>query len=295
MAQKEKNNSNSNSSSRRKEIVDICLEQFVEKGLYDISIRDLAAALGMQPSGLYYHFKSKDEIVVACAEEAELRLEDMLLLPIFDCPDDISHYVKILGESMPQIVPMMQFFTQVCTTKEYKTDIQPVLERLKKRHREYSIKFAGQLGCKPEEVAPYLYACVAIAANHMIFGENFYYTEPLYLIEGAIRELKTQKGGKPESKAEKKPAENKAEAKAESKAGEKPEDKAENKAEEKPESKTKKKPESKAEAKAEGKAEKKPESRAGGKAGGKPESKAEAKPADKAEGKGNQGYGRKTE
>lgn len=179
--------------NRQKEIIDICLTQFIENGLFNTSARDLAGALDMQPSGLYYYFKSKDEIVVACAEEAGIRLEDVLILPILNSLDDSEDFVGVTEEKMEEAVPVMKFFTQVCTTQEYRRDMQQVLEKMKKRHQEYADRFAERLNCEPEEVAPYLYACVAIVANYMTFGEEFYYRQPFRLIEDAIRTLKERK------------------------------------------------------------------------------------------------------
>lgn len=63
---------------RKEEILTTCLNQFVEKGLYRTTSRDLSGALKLQNSGLYYYFKSKDEAVIACAEEASFLLEDGL-------------------------------------------------------------------------------------------------------------------------------------------------------------------------------------------------------------------------
>lgn len=179
-----------NNRSRKQEIIDICLNRFIENGLYDTSARDLANALEMQPSGLYYYFKSKDDIVVACAEEAGNLLEDALLMPAFDCLYNTGDYVTILEDKMKETIPVMKFFAQACTTKEYRSAMQPVMERMKSRHEEYSHKFAERLNCSPEEVAPYLYACVAIVSNFMIFGEDFYYKKPFQLIANAIQALR---------------------------------------------------------------------------------------------------------
>ena len=62
-------------TDRRKEVVNICLDLFVEKGLYKTSTRDLSKALQLQSGGLYYYFQTKDDVVVACVEAAILPLE----------------------------------------------------------------------------------------------------------------------------------------------------------------------------------------------------------------------------
>lgn len=177
-------------TKRKKEIIDICLEQFIENGLFKTSIRDLSNALHMQQSALYYHFKGKDEIVLACAEEASIRLEDALIAPVFDCLNDLKDLMSLSRQKTAEMAPMMRFFTQVCTTKRYQEDVQPLLERLRERHTTYSVRFAKELNCEPEEIAPYLYACVAIVSNYMIFGEKVYFTRPLELIGQAIQEFK---------------------------------------------------------------------------------------------------------
>ena len=66
-------------TDRRKEVINICLDLFIEKGLTATSTRDLSSALKLQNAGLYYYFESKDETVIACAEEAALRLENALI------------------------------------------------------------------------------------------------------------------------------------------------------------------------------------------------------------------------
>lgn len=180
-------------SNRRKEIIDVCLKEFIENGLCRTSARDLAQALNMQTSGLYYYFKNKDDIVVACAEEAGIYMEDVLILPFLECLDEPDRYQSIAEQHMEESSAMMRFFAQVCTSGEYRGAIQPVLERMKKRHQEYAIKFAESLECKVEEVAPYLYTSVAIFANYMIFGEEFYYVEPFKFLTESVQAFKERK------------------------------------------------------------------------------------------------------
>jgi AcrR family transcriptional regulator len=47
----------------RDEILRVALELFTQKGFEGTSVRDIATALGITQSSLYYHFASKDDIV----------------------------------------------------------------------------------------------------------------------------------------------------------------------------------------------------------------------------------------
>ena len=68
-------------AQRKREILDVCLATFIRRGLYETSVRDLSRALALQSGGIYYWFKDKDDVVVTCAEEAALRLEEHLIAP----------------------------------------------------------------------------------------------------------------------------------------------------------------------------------------------------------------------
>lgn len=66
---------------RKKEIINNCLELLVEKGLTQTTTRELSKAMKLKSGGMYYYFNSKDELIIACAEEAVIRVENSLFVP----------------------------------------------------------------------------------------------------------------------------------------------------------------------------------------------------------------------
>jgi AcrR family transcriptional regulator len=58
----------------RERILDIALELFIEKGFDKTSLREIAEELGFSKAALYYHFASKDDILLAL----HFRLHDIL-------------------------------------------------------------------------------------------------------------------------------------------------------------------------------------------------------------------------
>ncbi|MEU7799648.1 helix-turn-helix domain-containing protein [Micromonospora arborensis] len=56
----------------------VAFELFTEKGFDATTTRDIAAALGMNQSSLYYHFAGKDEIVRSLMETRQRDVEDFL-------------------------------------------------------------------------------------------------------------------------------------------------------------------------------------------------------------------------
>ncbi len=60
--------------STRERILDISLDLFIDKGFDKTSLREIAERLGFSKAALYYHFASKDDILMAL----HLRLHDLL-------------------------------------------------------------------------------------------------------------------------------------------------------------------------------------------------------------------------
>ena len=57
------NKKESTASKRKRQIFDAAIHLFLEKGVANTSMRELAMAVGMTTGGLYHYVKSKDEIV----------------------------------------------------------------------------------------------------------------------------------------------------------------------------------------------------------------------------------------
>ncbi len=63
-------------NNRRELILDASAALFVEKGFVSTSTRDIARATGMLPGSLYYHFASKEDLLVAVFQEGVQRISE---------------------------------------------------------------------------------------------------------------------------------------------------------------------------------------------------------------------------
>lgn len=174
---------------RKKEVINICLEHFVERGLSETSTRSLSNALKLQSGGLYYYFSSKEEAVILCAEEAALRLEDILIFPALEDFEDLGLMMKRLRSRADEMAPMMRFFVSVCASKRYKDGVKPVLERLAKRYDQYADIVAESLHCRKEDIEPYVYMTITAVSNYMIFAEDSYVVPQMKIVKEAITNL----------------------------------------------------------------------------------------------------------
>lgn len=176
-------------TDRRKEVINICLDLFIEKGLTATSTRDLSSALKLQNAGLYYYFESKDEAVIACAEEAAIRLESALIPYALKSINDPDEMMKKLQKRADEMAPTMRFLVTVCASSQYKDKMKPAFDRLAERYDHYAQQVAKKLGCSKEDIEPYVYMVITSVANYMIFCEDSLIYPQIQIAKAAIKSL----------------------------------------------------------------------------------------------------------
>lgn len=157
---------------KRRELLSLCLDCLIEKGLTAVTTKDLCSAAQLQNGGIYYYFTSKDEIVLACAEEAINRIEQAALDVVFEDLNDIRHMMEHLGSMADKMSPTMRFLVSVCVSQEYGEKVKPSLVRLAARYPYYTRRIARLLGCDESEVEPFVHLSILAINNYMIFAER---------------------------------------------------------------------------------------------------------------------------
>ena len=100
-------------------MIGICLDCFVEKGLTVTTTTDLCDANNLQNGGIYYYFDTKEEMVLACAEEAISRIEQGAFSIALEDIKDIANMIDHLGALADELSPVMRFLVSVCVSQEY--------------------------------------------------------------------------------------------------------------------------------------------------------------------------------
>ncbi len=65
-------------NEQRQELIDAAAHLFASRGFESTSMRDIAAHVGKTPGSLYYHFDSKDDLLLAVHRQAHAWAENIL-------------------------------------------------------------------------------------------------------------------------------------------------------------------------------------------------------------------------
>ena len=74
-------------------------------------------------------------------------------------------------------------------TEKLSRALRPVLGRLAERYEKYAARFASELHCELQEIAPYVYFAITTVTDYMIFGEVSYIEPQIRLIKSTIRSI----------------------------------------------------------------------------------------------------------
>lgn len=139
----------------KERILEAALQLFAERGYGAVSVRDIARAVGIRESSLYYHFKNKQElfdtIVEYCFGKAEAYFK-ACGLP-FAVGDDVSMYEHADEDRLEELLfstfgyffedPWNVRFRKLLTVNQYENE--QAKEIYRKLYRDYPIQFQSRL------------------------------------------------------------------------------------------------------------------------------------------------------
>ncbi|MGQ9574352.1 MAG: TetR/AcrR family transcriptional regulator [Thermoguttaceae bacterium] len=101
------------SQVRRRQIAEAALRLVADRGLGRLSVAAVARRVGLVPSGIYRHFKSKDEILLAVLDRIESRLMGNVQAASQEGSDPLERLRRLLmrhvrfireGRAVPRII-----------------------------------------------------------------------------------------------------------------------------------------------------------------------------------------------
>ena len=96
-------------NSTRERILDVALDLFVTQGYDGTSLREIAEQLGVTKAALYYHFKSKEDILLAL----HMRMHEFgknALDSVGDAPMSLELWGQLLDQVVDQMLAQRKLF-----------------------------------------------------------------------------------------------------------------------------------------------------------------------------------------
>ena len=121
-------------SDTRTRIQDVALELFIEQGYEATSLREIAEKLGVTKAALYYHFKTKDDIVTSMIADRLAAMDELIAWAQSRPPttETRREFVRRYGADLMRARhhDMMRFFERNQTALRHNPATEQMRERM---------------------------------------------------------------------------------------------------------------------------------------------------------------------
>jgi AcrR family transcriptional regulator len=136
------------SDNRLPQVLDAAARLFREKGFGYASMRDIAASAGMLPGSLYYHFASKEELLVAVYAEGVRRIKEAIAPAL--AADGIDPWVRLENVCAAHLAALLEDSDYGQVVIRVRPDDAPdVATRLVALRDEYERTFSQAIASLP--------------------------------------------------------------------------------------------------------------------------------------------------
>ncbi|UCH42566.1 MAG: TetR/AcrR family transcriptional regulator [Dehalococcoidales bacterium] len=83
--------------TRRRQIIEAAVSCFSRRGFHQTTMQEICKTAGLSPGAVYNYFRSKEDIISACAEISEKRNENIFVNATAEAGDSISAFDSLIG------------------------------------------------------------------------------------------------------------------------------------------------------------------------------------------------------
>jgi AcrR family transcriptional regulator len=147
------------SGDTRERILSVANELFIEQGYEGTSLREIADRLGITKAALYYHFRSKDEILATLLSPFETLLDE--LLQRLEAAHDVEAWADALTWVVAQIFDYLDFFRLVDRNRHI---VELMMVEAKRDHAEMHARVEAAAHAAASSVAVEVRMVAALGA-----------------------------------------------------------------------------------------------------------------------------------
>ncbi len=154
-------------NNRVEAVLDAAAEHFATKGFKETTTRDIAAAADMLPGSIYYHFATKDDLLLAVYEEGVRRIEDAVETAVSDIEAPWEQLEAVMRAHLETILsPTAYARVLIRVLPDSAPKIAGQLKSLRDSYERRVAAVVDRLPLRPEADRNLLRLFIMGAANH---------------------------------------------------------------------------------------------------------------------------------
>lgn len=139
-----------NLNNRRQQLLEVAATCFYREGFDAASMRLIAEQAGMRTASIYYHFESKDALLVAVHQEALHRIEEAVVAALIDVEGEWSRLEAACAAHLEMLLTGGAFFKAVMRQVPSAVEGRELIFKLRDDYERIFTGLIGELELPPE-------------------------------------------------------------------------------------------------------------------------------------------------
>ena len=144
----------------------------VERGLENITIREVCRGTGIVQGTLYYWFKDKTGIVCEAAQYGLKTVTDEIFEYVFASLNDLKGFFANCLDEISKYKKELRFIYQLAASPVYGEKIRKTGKDFNFIYDKYTRKLSAMLGCDEQTLKPLVYLFISAVLDYVIWDEK---------------------------------------------------------------------------------------------------------------------------
>lgn len=155
-----------------REILDRIFTYLSERGLENISIRELCRGTGMVQGSLYYWFTDKTTIICEATEYGFKKVADEIFRYALESVDDLDGFFLFCLDKISKYKKEIRFIYQMAASPVYGDRIRKDSQYFKSVYDNYAKGLAEVLNCEYRRIRPIVHLFVSTMCEYAIWEDD---------------------------------------------------------------------------------------------------------------------------
>ncbi len=161
----------------------------VERGLENVTIRELCKGTGIVQGSLYYRFPDKTSIVCEATEWGLKKVTDEIFDYVFASLDDLRGFFSNCLDEISKYKKELCFIYQLAASPVYGEKMRADGKELNFIYDKYIRRLSERLNCDEHTLRPLVYLFISAVLNYVVWDEKEKVQTQLEFIYSALPDI----------------------------------------------------------------------------------------------------------
>lgn len=158
--------------AEKTEFLDKLFSFLAERGLENITIREVCKGTGIVQGTLYYWFGDKTTIICECAEYGLQKVSDEIFQYVFANMRELKRFFSVCLDKIDTYKNELRFMYQMAASPVYGEKIRAKANNFSYIYNQYAVELAEALHCDADILRPLVRLFISAVLDYVIWEER---------------------------------------------------------------------------------------------------------------------------